>query len=193
MVNWLRMRKKERQELLQALLEKNPFIKDEELAEHFAVSVQTIRLDRLECGIPELRKRLKHVATQTIEGQVKSLYSDEVIGDIIDITLDKRALSIFDVTVDHVFQRNGIARGHHLFAQANSLAVAVLDDDLALTVKSVLDFVKPVKAGDRIVARAEVKEVSEIENRTLVEVISTVNDLTVFKGSFYMFRTTKRK
>ena len=30
--------------------------------------------------------------------EVKSLHSDEVIGDIIDIELDKRALSIFDVT-----------------------------------------------------------------------------------------------
>ena len=80
---------------------------------------------------------------------MKSLHSDEVIGDIIDIELDKRALSIFDVTKDHVFQRNGIARGHHLFAQANSLAVAVMDDDLALTVKSTIHFLKPVKAGDQ--------------------------------------------
>ena len=92
--------------------------------------------------------------------EVKSLHSDEVFGDIIDMELDKRALSIFDVTEDHVFQRNGIARGHHLFAQANSLAVAVMDDDLALTVKSTIDFLKPVKAGDRVVARAEVKKES---------------------------------
>ena len=92
--------------------------------------------------------------------EVKSLHSDEVFGDIVDMELDKRALSIFDVTEDHVFQRNGIARGHHLFAQANSLAVAVMNDDLALTVKSTIDFLKPVKAGDRVVARAEVKKES---------------------------------
>ena len=94
---------------------------------------------------------------------MKSLQSDEIIGDIIDIELDKSALSIFDVTQDHVFQRNGIARGHHLFAQANSLAVAVMDDDLALTVKSTIHFTNPVKAGDRVVARAEVKKESPIE------------------------------
>ena len=71
---------------------------------------------------------------------------DEVIGEIIDIELDDRAISIFDVKEEHVFQRNGIARGHHLFAQANSLAVAVIDDELALTVKSNVTFVKPVKS-----------------------------------------------
>lgn len=188
----MRLPKKERQRQLGLLLEKNPFLTDEELSERFGVSVQTIRLDRLECGIPELRERLKTVASRTMQEEVKSLHSDEVIGDIIDIQLDESALSIFDVTADHVFQRSGIARGHHLFAQANSLAVAVMDDDLALTVKSTIHFLKPVKAGDRVVARAEVKKTSPLKNRTLVEIISTVGNETVFTGEFYMYRTTDR-
>ena len=192
-VKRLRMPKKERQRLLGKLLEENPFLTDEELSEHFTVSVQTIRLDRLECGIPELRERLKTVASRTMKEDVKSLHSDEVFGDIVDMELDKRALSIFDVTEVHVFQRNGIARGHHLFAQANSLAVAVMNDDLALTVKSTINFLKPVKAGDRVVARAEVKKESLGEKRTLVVVASTVNDETVFTGEFHMYRTTDRK
>ena len=189
----MRMPKKERQLLLKKLVEQDPFLTDEDLSKRYDVSVQTIRLDRLECGIPELRKRLKRVASQSMAGEVKSLSSDEIIGDIIDIELDKRALSIFDVTIDHVFQRNGIARGHHLFAQANSLAVAVMDEDLALTVKSTIDFLKPVKAGDRVIARAEVKTASNMENRTLVEVVSKVGDVVVFTGQFYMYRTTERK
>ncbi|AOV08298.1 fatty acid biosynthesis transcriptional regulator [Sporosarcina ureilytica] len=187
------MPKKERQLRLGKLIEENPFVTDEDLSKHFEVSVQTIRLDRLECGIPELRKRLKQVATQTMAGEVKSLGSDEVIGDIIDIKLDARAISIFDVTADHVFQRNGIARGHHLFAQANSLAVAVMDDDLALTVKSNIEFLKPVKAGDRVVARAEVIKETVKEKRTLVKVDLTVGDVLVVTGQFYMYRTTDKK
>lgn len=187
------MPKKERQLLLKKLVEQDPFLTDEELSKRYDVSVQTIRLDRLECGIPELRKRLKRVASQSMTGEVKSLSADEIIGDIIDIELDKRALSIFDVTIDHVFQRSGIARGHHLFAQANSLAVAVMDEDLALTVKSIIDFLKPVKAGDRVIARAEVKKESKMENRTLVEVVSKVGNVVVFTGQFYMYRTTERK
>jgi acyl-coenzyme A thioesterase PaaI-like protein len=190
-VKLLRKPKKERQRLLRKLLEQNPFLTDEELSEHFHVSVQTIRLDRLESGIPELRERLKNVASQKLTEEVKSLHTDEVIGDIIDIILDQRALSIFDVTEDHVFQRNGIARGHHLFAQANSLAVAVIDEDLALTVKSTIHFLKPVKAGDRVVALAEVKD--QMEKRTYVEVVSKVGEETVFTGEFYMYRTTDTK
>src|SRR5690606_30113499 len=147
----------------------------------------------MELSIPELRERIKHVAEKTFDDEVKSLPIDEVIGEIIDIELDNKAISIFDVKPEHVFQRNGIARGHHLFAQANSLAVAVLDEDLALTAKSNLNFIKPVRAGDRVVARAEVKEKNSKDNRTLVEVVSTVGDVTVFIGQFYMYRPTDGK
>ena len=34
------------------------FITDEDLAEKFQVSIQTVRLDRMELSIPELRERL---------------------------------------------------------------------------------------------------------------------------------------
>lgn len=188
----MRMPKVERQRLLGDLLEENPFHTDDDLSKRFNVSVQTIRLDRLEQGIPELRERIKNVAAKTLTGEIKSMHTDEIIGDIVDLKLDVRALSIFDVTEDHVFQRNGIARGHHLFAQANSLAVAVLDDELALTVKSTIHFVKPVKAGDRVVARAEVNNEDSNQKRTKVEVVSEVDGETVFTGEFLMYRTTDK-
>ena len=180
--------KKERQSLLTEKIADNPFVTDEQLAAEFNVSVQTIRLDRMELAIPELRERIKDVAAKKYD-EVKSLPLDEVIGEIIDIELDHRALSIFDVGTEHVFQRNGIARGHHLFAQANSLAVAVIDDELALTVKSNVSFVKPVHAGDRVITKAIVKGKHPEKNRTFVEVTSTVDNELVFKGEFEMYRT----
>lgn len=183
----MKLQKRERQARLTSLLEENPLLTDGDLAEHFGVSVQTIRLDRMEKGIPELRERLKDVAVRSLD-DVKALPIDEVIGDIIDIELDKRAVSVFDVTKDHVFQRNGIARGHHLFAQANSLAVAVIDDELALTAKSSLNFIKPVRAGERVVAKAAVRPDGR-PRRSVVEVISTVGDEPVFTGTFEMYRT----
>lgn len=182
--------KKDRQKLLFETLEKNPFITDENLASNFHVSVQTIRLDRMELSIPELRERIKSVAAHNFEEEVKSLPIDEVIGEIIDIDLDKQAISILDITKDHVFARNGIARGHHLFAQANSLAVAVINDDLALTRKSNLTFVKPVKAGDRVIAKAVVTNSDTQKNITLIEVTSKVGNETVFVGQFSMYRVT---
>lgn len=179
--------KKERQKLLVETIQKNPFVTDEQLAVNFGVSVQTIRLDRMELSIPELRERIKDVASKTYD-EVKSLPLDEIVGEIIDIELDKRALSIFDVKDEHVFQRNGIARGHHLFAQANSLAVAVINDALALTVKSNITFVKPVKAGDRIVTKAVVTGQDIEKNRTYIEVTSTVGNEVVLTGQFEMYR-----
>ncbi len=185
----MRKSKKERQQLLIQTIEENPFVTDEQLANKFDVSVQTIRLDRMELSIPELRERIKDVAEQKLEDEVKSLPIDEVIGEIIDIELDERAISIFDVRDEHVFQRNGIARGHHLFAQANSLAVAVIDDELALTVKANVLFLKPVRAGDRVITKATVRENNKEKNRTYIDVLSTVNNEEVFKGEFEMYRT----
>lgn len=186
----MKIPKRERQQQLQLLLEEDPFLTDENIARHFSVSIQTVRLDRLECGIPELRERLKNVASKQMEQTVKSLQAEEIFGEVIDVDLDDKALSIFDVTEAHVFKRNGIARGHHLFAQANSLAVAVLDDDLALTVRSTLHFSKPVKAGDRVVARAKVRKDTLKNKSTVVDVVSTVENETVFSGEFLMYRTT---
>ncbi|QBP41493.1 transcription factor FapR [Paenisporosarcina antarctica] len=183
--------KKERQQLLIETIKNNPFITDEELSIQFSVSVQTIRLDRLELSIPELRERIKHVASKSFEDELQSLSIHELIGEMVDIELDKRAISIFDVKLEHIFKRNQIARGHHLFAQANSLAVAVIKDELALTVKSNLSFVKPVKLGDRVIAKAIVILKDQEKNRTFVEVISTVENEIVFEGQFEMYRTNE--
>ena len=183
--------KKERQKRLHETLEKTPFITDENLAGTFNVSVQTIRLDRMELSIPELRERIKSVAANNFGEEVKSLPLDEVIGEIIDIDLDKQSKSLLYITKDHVFARNEIARGHHLFAQANSLAVAVINDELALTRKSSITFVKPVKLGDRVIAKAVVLSSDMEKNKTLIEVTSKVENDTVFVGQFSMYRVTK--
>ena len=188
----MRRPKKERQQALKDTIRDNPFVTDEELSVEFDVSVQTIRLDRMELAIPELRERIKHVAVKTFEDEVKSLPIDEVIGEIIDIELDKKAISIFDVKPEHVFQRNQIARGHHLFAQANSLAVAVMNEELALTVKSELQFLRPVTAGQRVVAKAEVVDSHPEKNRAFVKVVSAVDQVTVFIGTFEMYRMTEQ-
>ncbi|MEW9050435.1 MAG: transcription factor FapR [Neobacillus sp.] len=181
--------KKERQQMLTVTIHDNPFITDEELAEKFQVSVQTIRLDRLELSIPELRERIKHVAEKKFEDEVRSLPIEEVIGEIIDIELDHSAISILDVKEEHVFKRNKIARGHHVFAQANSLAVAVINDELALTAKANIQFKRSVKQDERVIAKARVLKIDDGTGRTIVEVTSFVNNELVFKGEFEMYRS----
>lgn len=185
----MRRNKKERQQLLVETIKENPFVTDEELANKFSVSVQTIRLDRLELSIPELRERIKNVAEQTLTDEIRALPLEEVIGEVIDIHLDQQAISILDIKKEHVFKRNGIARGHHLFAQANSLAVAVINDELALTAKASILFTRSVKENERVIAKAKVQKTDHLADRSLVEVSSFVGNELVFKGEFEMFRS----
>lgn len=188
----MRMKKLERQQLLKEKIEATPFITDEELAQYFQVSVQTIRLDRLELSIPELRKRIKTVATSNWNEMVKTLPLEEVIGEIIDLQLDDRAISILNIQEEHVFSRNKIARGHHLFAQANSLAVALIDDDLALTKNANITFTRQVNIGEQVVAKAHIID-KKLNGTSVIEVESFVKNELVFSGTFYMYRSSNKK
>lgn len=183
----MKLKKKDRQEQLNQAIEQTPFITDEELAEQFQVSIQTIRLDRMELGIPEVRKRIESVAQENWDETLKALPADEVIGEVIDLELDQSAISILDIQAEHVFSRNHIARGHHLFAQANSLCVAVIDDELALTVNASIQFKRSVRLNERVVAKAKV---IHTDKRTTVEVNSHVEKELVFSGTFEMYRST---
>ncbi|SIS37769.1 transcription factor FapR [Salimicrobium flavidum] len=184
--------KQQRQKELQETIEATPFVTDDELAKRFSVSIQTIRLDRMELQIPEVRERIKSVANHEWTETVKALAIDDVIGEVIDLELDEKAISIMDIREEHVFSRNDIARGHHLFAQANSLAVAVIDDELALTARSSLKFMRQVKRGERVVAKAIVNGTDD-KNRTIVNVSSNVGKEEVFQGIFYMYRSEEQK
>ncbi len=178
--------KKQRHQELSALIETEPFLTDEELADRFQVSVQTIRLDRLALGVPELRERIKAVAENKYK-DVRSLELTEVIGELIELDLNNLAISILTIGPEHVFSRNKIARGHHLFAQANSLAVSVIDAETVLTGTAEIRFKRPVKLGERLVARAIVRE--NRSDRAQVDVMTRVGDDVVFEGQFVVFKT----
>jgi len=183
-----RLPKPVRQEKLTATLDQNPFATDEELAAAFGVSVQTIRLDRMELGIPEVRERIKQMAAVS-RGVVRSLPMDEVIGDVIDLQLDKSGISILEIGPEHVFSRNGIARGHHIFAQANSLAVALIDDDLALTASADIRYIRPVRLGERCIAKGYVRSAPGDKGKAKVEVFTYVGNDLVFQGLFVVYRS----
>lgn len=171
------------------MIDENPFITDQELTRQLKVSIQTIRLDRMELGIPELRERMKLMAERSYD-QVRSLPLHEVIGDIVDLQLDKSGISIFEIREEHVFSRTGIARGHHVFAQANSLAVAVINDEIALTFSADIRFVRSVRLGEKCIAKAYVHPVSGNSGKAKVEVFTYVGEEMVFQGNFVIYRST---
>ncbi|MEV2907838.1 transcription factor FapR [Paenibacillus larvae] len=185
-----RLPKRQRQQQLLKAIENNPFMTDEELMKLFRVSIQTVRLDRLELGIPELRERIKTMAEKTYD-QVKSLPLDEVIGEIIDLQLNHSGISIFEIKEEHVFSRTKIARGHHIFAQANSLAVAVIDDQIALTASAEIKYKRSVKLGEKCIAKAYVKSISK--GKANVQVYTYIGEEIVFEGRFLIFHSMKER
>lgn len=176
-----RQEKEIRQKQLKNFLEDNPFYTDEELSSLFDVSIQTIRLDRITLGIPELRERVKWVAQESYK-KVRSITSAEIVGELVELQLNKEAISILDITEDMLMENKKVARAHYLFDQANTLAIALIEADFVLTGSARVRYKKPVSAGDRVVSRAVVR--TKKKNNYLVSVYSKVNNELVFKGQF---------
>lgn len=165
-------------------LKENPFLTDEELSDLFSVSIQTVRLDRLELGIPELRKRIKNMAKNNLD-QVKSLHSSEIIGELVEMNLERNAISIFETTKKHAFEKTKIIRGHHIYSLAESLAIALIDAHVALIGVANIKYKKPVHAGQKLVARAEVIK-KRGNNKYFVWVKIRVKSEEVFRGKFIL-------
>jgi acyl-coenzyme A thioesterase PaaI-like protein len=176
-----RLTKTERQENLQSYLLENPFATDEDLAQKFGCSIQTIRLDRLELGIPEVRERMKRVAEQNYS-QVKSVTDKEIIGELIELELGKRAVSLLEITPEMVAEKSHVCRGHHIFSQANMLAMALIDAEVVLTGSARVRYRRPVYLNERLVATAFLAR--QHANKYLVKVVSKVGAEEVFVGKF---------
>lgn len=183
-----RKTKKKRQHELNNTLDSNPFVTDEVLANTFNVSIQTIRLDRMELGIPELRERMKSMATKTFDN-VRSLQPSEVIGEVIELQLDRYGISILEISEEQVFKKTGIARGHYIFAQANSLAVALINQEIALTAKAEITFIRPVNLKERLIAKAKVH--TSTNDRSEIEVNTYVGKDVVFNGMFIIYHSNE--
>jgi acyl-coenzyme A thioesterase PaaI-like protein len=175
--------KKERQKLLKDVLIDDPFLNDEELAEKFNVSIQTIRLDRMELKLPELRERIRVVAQHSY-AKVRSIDVREIVGELVDLELDKRAISILETTPNMAFGKSKVIRGDIIFAQANSLAIATIDATVALTGVANIKYKLPVYSGQKLVAKAEVTRVRG--NKKFVFVRIFVKQKEVFRGKFIL-------
>ncbi|MPM96432.1 Transcription factor FapR [bioreactor metagenome] len=178
-----RLQKKQRQKMLQEKIKSSPFIRDEELADFLNVSVQTIRLDRLELGIPELRERTKQMA-EIAQKEPKTIASTDVVGELIDLELGKSGISIMTITPDMVFEKIQIARGHYVFSQANSLALAVIDAPVAVTGVANIKYKIPIKNGEKLIAKAEL--IKKRGNKYFIWVKTRNEKQEVFRAKFIM-------
>lgn len=176
--------KKERLKHLQASIENDPFLTDESLSEMFEVSIQTIRLDRMSLSIPELRERVKTVATENHD-KVKTLSRGEIVGELIDLKLNESGISFLETDKEMVFQKTQIVKGHYIFALAESLAMAVIDESVALTGVANIKYTTPVYAKQRLVAKASVTRIRD-EKEYYVHVKVSVKENQVFRSKFIL-------
>lgn len=179
----IKISKTQRLQQLQAAISQDPFLTDRELAKRFSVSVQTIRLDRLELGIAEVRERIRELAKQAY-AKVKSVAIPDITGQLIQVQLNQKGSSVLKTTAEMTPQRVQIIRGHYLFAQANSLAVAIIDSDIVLTGAARIRFRRPVFVDERLIAQARVY--NRRDNKFFVEVITRRENQTVLEGRFTM-------
>lgn len=170
-----------RLERLRELLHREPFLTDRQLAARLGVSVPTVRLDRLRLGIPEMRERTRRLAEQHV-AQPRSLFTSEVIGELLELQLGRWGLSLLRTGPEMAFSRTGIVRGHYLFAQANSLAVALIDADVVVTGSARVRFLRPVRVGEEVLARAEVTRSRGTKH--LVQVTSRCGSEAVLRGQW---------
>ncbi len=176
-----RLNRVERQRKLAESLRENPLQTDEDLAQQFGVSVPTIRLDRLHLGIPELRLRSEGLARLSVV-HTRTLKRQDMVGDLVDLVIGQSGRSLLTTDESMAFVGSGIIQSHFIYAQADSLALAVVDGDSAVTGLANAKFKHVVGAGQQIVAGAEV--IRRRGNRWVVLVISRVGDNTVFRGKF---------
>lgn len=174
-----RLKKRERQSQLKEKLNTTPFITDEELAELFGVSIPTIRLDRLALGIPELRERIKAMATENTHG------SDDIenCGEIIDIIPGKEAISMV-TTTEEMTDSFGYVEPQFLYGLANALAKKIIGIPAAITGVGNIKYKDPIKANKNLVARAEI--VRQRGKKFFNWVIIKDKDKEVFRAKFIL-------
>jgi len=175
------IRKEERHERLREEIERNPFVTDEELATALGASIPTIRLDRSSLSIPDMRRRTREMAGRYF-GVSRSLGARDQIGETIEIEPGKSGLSLLETEPWMCLEKCDIVRGHILFALLNSLAAAVAEAPIALTGEAHVDFLRPVRAGERLIAKAKVQK--KTGRRVFVEAVARSGENIVARGRF---------
>jgi acyl-coenzyme A thioesterase PaaI-like protein len=180
----------ERQDQIRKELERNPYALDHELAELVNASIHTIRADRKALGIPDVRKRYREIAHSLATTKPRPVTESDVIGELLEVELDSEGISLLEATSEMAFPRGGIIRGHTLFAQANSLAAAIVDSEYALTAHATVQFTAAAWVGEKILGKARVLKKNHWKKE--IEVTLKTQRTVVFKGLFLVYSINER-
>ena len=104
-----RMGKSQRHRKLLEALQANPFMTDEDLARHLEVSIQTIRLDRMELDIAELRERMKSMASSMLHNE-QFIQGYRLVGELLESNPGKHTYSLLIIGPEMIVPHTGEVR-----------------------------------------------------------------------------------
>ncbi|MGL4911206.1 MAG: transcription factor FapR [Romboutsia sp.] len=174
--------KVQRQSELVQMLKDDPFYTDEELANLFEVSIQTIRLDRMSLNIPELRERVKSIA-EAQGSKVKALKVAEITGEIIDLNIGDVGISMLEITEDMIYSKTNTLRDVFVFSMANSLGMAIINAPKVTLKTCTTEYLKIIENKDRLIAKAEISKVKDKKHYINVVVNNRACE-PIFTGEF---------
>jgi len=176
--------RKERNKQIIEYLENEPFANDEKLAEYFKVSINTIRLDRARLGIKEVRERIKERASEN-EKKIISLSKEEIIGNVIEYVPGEKAISVLETQEYMSFENTDVIKGYHIYSMAESLAISIIPNKVALVGVANIKYVKKILKNEVICAHAEVRKRRDTNYIVWVKIFDQNEELK-FKGKFIL-------
>lgn len=173
--------KKQRHMLLVQKVKENPFLRDEDLAQELGVSVATIRFDRAELGIREYRERVKSVAQSGMTPPERQ--------ELLDLNVLHDGIAVLQTDAAMAFAGTTLIQGQELYAFAEKLATDVIGASGAIVKVANMKYIAEVFAGDKLVAKSEVKRIRDNEYivwvnimRKMTEVFRVKLNLVIPKG-----------
>ena len=173
--------KQKRHKRLVGLLDSDPLLSDNRLALELGVSVGTIRLDREALNMPGLRERTRMMAERE-SSRLASLKQEDVLGDILELEPDRRALSVLATSREHAFRHTNLIADHYIYAQAATLAIAVVREALAVIGSARVRFGHSPCVGERLTAAARVR--AHKDGKYMVSVHTRAEEREFFVARF---------
>jgi hypothetical protein len=173
--------KQKRHKRLVGLLDENPLMSDNGLANELGVSVGTIRLDRDELSLPGLRERTRLMAERA-SSRLASIRQEEIVGEILELEPNRRALSVFPTNREYAFRRTNLIADHYIYAQAATLAIAVVREALAIVWSARVQFSRSAYVGEKLAAAAKVG--THKDNKYAVSVRTNAGEREIFVARF---------
>jgi hypothetical protein len=176
--------RQKRHKRLVGLLDANPLISDNGLANELGVSVGTIRLDREALCLPGLRERTRLMAERA-SSRLTSMKQEEVLGEILELEPNRRALSLFPANREYAFRHTNLIADHYIYAQAATLAIAVVREALAIVGAARVQFSRSAYVGEKLAALAKVG--THKDNKYVVSVHTRAGEREIFVARFVVF------